>query len=61
MFFLPDEMFKQRNQTITIHFGKPVSYKTFTGPHSDAKWALLFQEELYKKKAAIVKEPLFEK
>jgi putative hemolysin len=61
MFFLPDEMFKQENQTITVHFGKPVSYKTFTDEHGDAKWALLFQEELYKKKASIVKEPIFVK
>ena len=60
MFFLPDEMFKQNNQTITIHFGKPVSYKTFLHTHGDAKWAHLFQDALYKKKAAIVKEPLFD-
>jgi len=61
MFFLPDEMFRQKNKTITIHFGKPVSCNTFMQTHGDAKWAQIFQEELYKKKAAIVKEPLFDK
>jgi putative hemolysin len=60
MFFLPDEMFKQRNQKIVVHFGKPISYSTFTHKHDDAKWALLFQDELYKKKATIVRQPLFE-
>jgi len=60
MFFLPDEMFKQRDKKITVHFGKPVPYTTFTNSTDYAAWAIKFQHELYKKKALVVKEPLFE-
>ena len=30
MLFLPDEMFKQKNQTIKITIGEPISYTTFS-------------------------------
>jgi putative hemolysin len=60
MLFLPDEMFKQKDKTITVHFGKPVSYKVFNDSVGDAAWAIRFQHELYTKKASVVKEPLFE-
>lgn len=39
MAFLVDEFFKQRNKTLTITFGKPISYQTFDRSHSDAEWA----------------------
>lgn len=39
MAFLVDEMFKQRNQTLTITFGKPIPYQVFDGRFSDAQWA----------------------
>ena len=39
MAFLADEFFKQRNQTLTIVFGKPIPYQTFDGRHTDAEWA----------------------
>lgn len=60
MLFLPDEMFKQKDKTITVHFGKPVSYKVFNDATGDAAWAVKFHHELYTKKASVVKEPLFE-
>ncbi|MGP8216277.1 MAG: 1-acyl-sn-glycerol-3-phosphate acyltransferase [Bacteroidia bacterium] len=59
MFFLPDEMFKQKDKQIIIHFGKPISFTTFMQWHNDAKMALMFQDELYSKKENVVKEPLF--
>jgi 1-acyl-sn-glycerol-3-phosphate acyltransferase len=59
MFFLPDEMFNQKNKRIVVHFGKPVSFTTFIECNNDAKMATLFQDELNKKKESIVKEPLF--
>ncbi len=59
MFFLPDEMFKQKNKQIIVHFGKPVTYTLFNETHNDAEWAIKFQNELYKKKNNVVREPLF--
>lgn len=59
MFFLPDEMFAQKNKHIIVHFGKPVSFTTFMESTNDAKMAIMFQDELYRKKGNIVKEPLF--
>lgn len=59
MFFLPNEMFNQKNKNITLHFGKPVSYKVFDKTRNDAAWAMLFRDELYRKKGQIINEPLF--
>ena len=39
MAFLVDEMFKQRNKTMTITFGKPISYQVFDSRFTDAQWA----------------------
>jgi putative hemolysin len=47
MFFLPDEMFKQRNKTITIIFGKPISWKALDKSKSDHEWASWFREHVY--------------
>ena len=58
MFFLPDEMFRQKGKNIEVHFGKPVSWETFNDNRSDAEWAIKFQDELYRKKTEIVKEQL---
>ena len=58
MFFLVNEMFNQKDKNVVVHFGKPVSYKTFDKSNSDAKWAMIFQDELYRKKGQIVSEPL---
>jgi putative hemolysin len=60
MFFLPDEMFNQKDKKITVHFGKPVPYTKFDNSMSDTDWALKFQDEVYKKKAKVVQERLFE-
>jgi len=58
MFFLVNEMFAQKNKNIILHFGKRVSYKTFDKSHTDAEWANIFRDELYRKKGQIVNEPL---
>ncbi len=39
MAFLVDEMFKQRDKTLTITFGKPIPYETFDKRFTDAQWA----------------------
>ncbi len=36
---LPGEMMKQRNSTVTLTIGKPVSWQTFTADKSQAEWA----------------------
>lgn len=47
MLFLPDEMFKQKGQTIKIHFGKPFSYEVFDQSRSHHEWAQLLKEFVY--------------
>lgn len=59
MFFLPDEMFGQKDKHIIIHFGKPVPFTTFMESNNDARMAVMFQDKLYQKKKNIVKETLF--
>ncbi len=39
MFYLADEMFKQRGKTITITFGEPVSWQSFDKSKSLVEWA----------------------
>ncbi len=39
MFYLADEMFKQKGKTITIRFGKPVPWQTFDKSKSLVEWA----------------------
>ncbi len=47
MFFLADEMFRQRNKTITVIFGKPIPFATFTSEKSDLEWAQEVKKEVY--------------
>lgn len=39
LFLLPGEIFKQRNATIPIVFGKPIPYTTFNNSKSHLEWA----------------------
>jgi putative hemolysin len=39
MFYLMDEMYKQRGKKITIYFGKPITYSTFDKSKTDEQWA----------------------
>lgn len=47
MLFLVDEMYKQKNKTITIIFGKPLSYEIFDKRFSDHQWAQKVKEHVY--------------
>jgi 1-acyl-sn-glycerol-3-phosphate acyltransferase len=47
MFYLADEMFKQRNKTITIIFDQPVNPETFTRAHTHAHWAQSIRSHMY--------------
>ena len=39
MIFLPDEMFKNKRQTFSITFGKPIPYSTFDKSKNANQWA----------------------
>ena len=45
---LPREMHKQRNSTVTLNFGKPLPYQTFTADKTHSEWALFVREIVYK-------------
>lgn len=48
MFYLVDEMMKQKNSTFKIVFGKPIAYDTFDRSKTDKEWSDLVKEEVYK-------------
>ncbi|HOV10934.1 MAG TPA: 1-acyl-sn-glycerol-3-phosphate acyltransferase [Bacteroidales bacterium] len=48
MFYLADEMFKQKNKTINITFGKPIPYQVFDKSLTDQQWAHKVKEHVYK-------------
>jgi putative hemolysin len=50
MFYLANEFFKQRDKTLHITFGKPISYKVFDKRHRDNQWAELLKQHVYKLK-----------
>lgn len=47
MFFLVDEMFRQKNKSITIIFGKPIPYTHFDKSKTDQEWARELKELVY--------------
>ncbi|HNW89189.1 MAG TPA: 1-acyl-sn-glycerol-3-phosphate acyltransferase [Bacteroidales bacterium] len=47
MFYLVDEVYKQKNKTINITFGKPIPFETFDKRHTDQQWAQKIKEHVY--------------
>lgn len=47
MLWLPDEMFRQRGQTIRIHFGKPFSPSLLDSSKDQSEWAQLIKSYVY--------------
>jgi len=47
MLYLVDEMFKQKNKQITITFGKPIPFTTFTREKSPREWAECVKKHVY--------------
>ncbi len=45
--YLPDEMYKNSNQTFTITFGKPIPWQTFDKSKTATEWAQSVKEEVY--------------
>ncbi|NVN96174.1 MAG: 1-acyl-sn-glycerol-3-phosphate acyltransferase [Bacteroidetes bacterium] len=47
MLYLVDEMYKQKNKTINIILGKPISYLTFDKKFTDQQWAEKVKNHVY--------------
>jgi putative hemolysin len=47
MFFLVDEMFRQRDKTITVIFGKPIPFANFDKSKTDLQWANEVRKRVY--------------
>ncbi|MEQ9262594.1 MAG: 1-acyl-sn-glycerol-3-phosphate acyltransferase [Owenweeksia sp.] len=47
MFYLADEMFRQRNQTITIRFGNKIPYESLDRSKTHQQWATEIREKVY--------------
>ncbi len=47
MFYLVDEMYKQRGKTLTFIIGKPIPWKLFTSEHREEYWAKKVKEHVY--------------
>ncbi|MCE9540703.1 MAG: 1-acyl-sn-glycerol-3-phosphate acyltransferase [Bacteroidetes bacterium] len=47
MFYLVDEVFRQKGKFIKLTIGKPIPYTTFTKMHSDLCWAGKVKEHVY--------------
>lgn len=50
MFFLPDEMFKQKGKTIHFTFGKPIPAATFNKSKNTYQWAQKLKHFIYELK-----------
>ncbi|HYX06748.1 MAG TPA: 1-acyl-sn-glycerol-3-phosphate acyltransferase [Bacteroidales bacterium] len=47
MFYLSDETYKHKNKTISVTFGKPISWKTFDNSRKPSEWAEAIKNEVY--------------
>ncbi len=56
MFFLVNEMYKQKNQTLTFRIGRPIPFNTFDKRFSDKEWASLVKKHVYQLKNSEKKE-----
>lgn len=48
MFYLVDELFKQKGKTLNIIFGEPIPAETFDPSKRDIEWAQWVKEKVYK-------------
>ena len=47
MLFLPREMFRARNSTFVVSFGKPISWQTFDSSKTPQQWADWMKDKVY--------------
>ncbi len=50
LIYLPDEMYKNSNETFTITFGKPIPWQTFNKSKTHAEWAGYVKDIVYSMK-----------
>jgi putative hemolysin len=55
MIYLPDEMFRNKNQEIHLVFGKPISWQSFDKSRSHPEWAEAVKSISYSLKSEITK------
>jgi putative hemolysin len=48
MLYLPDEMYKQKNKTISIKIGSPIPYQMFDNRFNYSEWAEKIKQHVYK-------------
>jgi hypothetical protein len=60
LFLLPDELFRQKNKTITIVIGKPISYAHLTKEKSHFEWAQIIKESTYSLEEQIISQSEFD-
>ena len=51
MLYLPDETFKQRNKTFTIHIGQSIPWQNLDKTQKPLEWAQTIKETVYRLKA----------
>jgi 1-acyl-sn-glycerol-3-phosphate acyltransferase len=47
LFFLADEMYRQKNKTVFVKFGKPISFKSLSKDKSHKEWAKRIKDKVY--------------
>ncbi|UCH14811.1 MAG: glycerol acyltransferase, partial [Bacteroidales bacterium] len=47
LFFLADEMYRQKNKTVSVKFGELISYKTFDKSKNHQEWAKYVKDKVY--------------
>lgn len=58
MFYLVDEMYRQKGKTLTFTIGKPISWQVFTADKSDDYWATKVKRHVYALQSGNTKELL---
>lgn len=47
MFFLPDELMRNKNSEVPVYFGEPISFQTFSKSKSHQEWAEWVKNKVY--------------
>jgi putative hemolysin len=54
MILLPDEMLRQKDNTIRLIFGDPIPWTTLDHSHTDQEWARIIKEKVYKLNSELI-------
>lgn len=59
MFFLPDEMFRQKDKEVNVQFGSPIPYSYLDNRFTHHQWAQLIKEYVYTIRTENIDFPTF--